>query len=249
MYKLAAIIVLFALVVACGGGDDLDFPDRQIKLPDLTQAGGVAGRILFHGNPPPQKTLRAPDAHCAQTGHVIPDETIVVTKGKLANVLVYVKTGLEGYTFPYEKSEFVIDQVGCVFRPHVAAVRSYQPLRFKNGDPIIHNVNLGSKKKNQGLVATITPGQGSILRQLRKPEIGINVTCDLHANMLMTIHVLDHPYFAVTGTDGSFIIKDLPPGQYQIAARHRTLGNQDRLIEVHAQEVIKDIDFTFTADN
>jgi hypothetical protein len=39
--------------------------------------------------------------------------------------------------------------------------------------------------------------------------------------------VVDHPFFAITGEDGSFSLKGLPPGQYTITAWHEKFGKQE----------------------
>ncbi|MEO8071524.1 MAG: carboxypeptidase-like regulatory domain-containing protein, partial [Acidobacteriota bacterium] len=58
--------------------------------------------------------------------------------------------------------------------------------------------------------------------------------------------VLDHPYFATTGTDGTFDIKTLPPGTYTIEAWHEKLGTSTQSVTIGDKET-KEITFTFKA--
>jgi len=138
----------------------------------------------------------------------------------------------------------VIDQTGCRFHPHVLALRTRQPIRVHNSDPLAHNINVGAKTQRGFLVSF--PGPGEVVRQLTKPELSIRTTCDLHANMLMYLHVLDHPFFAVTGPDGRFEIPDLPPGTYRLAARHEELGEQSRTLVIPESGRVEDFDFSYT---
>jgi hypothetical protein len=48
--------------------------------------------------------------------------------------------------------------------------------------------------------------------------------------------VMAHPFFAVTGGDGAFEIKGLPPGTYTLAAWHETLGTQTQTITIGDRE-------------
>ena len=54
------------------------------------------------------------------------------------------------------------------------------------------------------------------------------VKCDVHPWMGAFVHVLDHPFFSVTGDDGTFTISGLPPGNYTVTAWHETLGEQQQ---------------------
>ena len=53
-----------------------------------------------------------------------------------------------------------------------------------------------------------------------KPEIGLRVQCSVHRWMYANIHVLDHPFFAITDPDGKFTLKGLPPGNYEVTVWH-----------------------------
>ncbi len=67
--------------------------------------------------------------------------------------------------------------------------------------------------------------------------------CDVHFWMASYVHVLDHPYYAVTGDDGSFEIKDLPAGTYTVEVWHEKLGTQTAQVTVTDGET-KTADFT-----
>jgi galactose mutarotase-like enzyme len=70
--------------------------------------------------------------------------------------------------------------------------------------------------------------------------------CDVHGWMNAYVGIVAHPYFAVTGKDGKFDLKTLPPGTYTIEAWHEKLGTQEMKVTIGAKET-KDVSFTFKA--
>jgi hypothetical protein len=70
--------------------------------------------------------------------------------------------------------------------------------------------------------------------------------CDVHGWMNAYVGVLDHPYFAVTGKDGKFDLKTVPPGTYTIEAWHEKLGAMTQSVTLGPKET-KEITFTFKA--
>jgi plastocyanin len=244
----ASILVLFALA-GCGGEAkvELAYPPRAVKdfdpaLPKIA----VGGRVSYSGPVPERRRLPNADAWCSSAGRVLLDEQMIVGKdGGLANVFVHVKDGLyavEGpdrkqvpYVFDYEKTPAEMDQKACVFIPHVLGVQCYQPVKFLNDDPVAHNVNTLSSRQGQGFNLSMT-GQGRTdVRQLKKPELALKVTCDVHSNMLAYVHVVDHPFFGVTDTEGKWsFARPLPTGRYVIELVHEKLGKRELVIEVDA---------------
>jgi uncharacterized protein (DUF2141 family) len=87
-------------------------------------------------------------------------------------------------------------------------------------------------------------GDPPIARRFIKPEIMIRVKCNIHSWMHAFIGVLDHPYFAVSKDDGSFEIKNLPPGTYTIAVWQEKLGTQEQQVTV-APHGNAEANFTF----
>jgi hypothetical protein len=72
------------------------------------------------------------------------------------------------------------------------------------------------------------------------------VKCNQHAWMRAYVHVLNHPFYAVTGDEGSFEIKGLPPGNYEIEAMHEQYGAMTQTVEVAANQTAA-TEFTYKA--
>ena len=69
-------------------------------------------------------------------------------------------------------------------------------------------------------------------RSYKIPEIGIKVKCDVHPWMASYLHVVKHPFFAVTDADGNYEIKNVPPGEYELITWHETLKEGSTTVTV-----------------
>ena len=72
----------------------------------------------------------------------------------------------------------------------------------------------------------------------------IHVQCDVHPWMSGFIYVLDHPFFAVTGDNGSFEIGRLPSGTYTLVAWHERYGSIERQFTVDGVKPV-DVEFAY----
>lgn len=196
-------------------------------------AGDLSGKITFAGTAPAPAMLDTKsDPVCLKTHGTIPAEELVVGAGSsLQNVFIYVKAGLEGQTFAKPTEAVVLDQQGCQYRPHVLGAMADQKIDIVNSDETLHNVHPVPKDNREWNLAMPFKGQ-RVKKSFRKPEIGIHVTCNVHNWMSAYICVVDNPYYAVSGTDGSFTIKGLPDGDYTIAAWHEKLGEKSAKVTV-----------------
>jgi plastocyanin len=197
-------------------------------------AGVISGVVRFSGRKPRLKPIdMSSDPACVEAHHGQPyDESLVVgEKGVLANVFVYVKTGLEGKTFETPAQPATIDQRGCWFRPRVLGIQVGQTLKVANSDPVTHNIH-PLAQINREWNHSQGAGDPPISRRFLKPEIMIPVKCNIHSWMHAYIGVLDHPYFSVSGTDGTFEIRNVPPGDYVIEAWQEKLGSQRQTITI-----------------
>ena len=196
----------------------------------------VTGKVTLKGTPKPEITINmASDPKCGAL-HTKPVTTRHYVVGKdngLANVMVYVKSGLSGKSFPAPTDTPLLDQVGCEYIPYVMGVRTGQTFKVKNSDPTLHNVHAtpvpasGNKEFNfaQPIKDMVTE------KSFPNPEIALRFKCDVHPWMFAYVSVLDHPYFAVTDADGNFKITGLPPGKYTLAAHHVKTHRNDPGVE------------------
>lgn len=235
-----------------GDGSDLEYPSVTPKLPDTSQAGEIRGTATFQGVAPERRKLPTQDAYCGSQRAALDQphlsESVIVNDGKVENVFVYISKGLEAYTFDHDRSQVEIDQRLCVFIPHVLGVRRYQPVAFKTSDRTPHNVNTRTAKRGGNkIVYSMAPGSDPKIGQFKDAEIGIPVRCDMHSQMTMYIHVMDHPYFAVTGADGTFTLPDVPPGTYTLTAWHEQMGTRTAQVTVGAGGKAVN-DFSFKLD-
>ena len=175
------------------------------------------------------------------------DESMVVNpNGDLANAFIYIKSGLEGKTFEVPATPVTIDQRGCWFHPRVMGIQTGQTLKVTNSDPVTHNIH-PLAQINREWNHSQGAGDPPIARKFIKPEIMIRVKCNIHSWMHAFIGVVDHPYFAVTGEDGTFEMKNLPPGEYTIEAWQEKLGTQEQKITVTPSGKTE-INFTFKGE-
>jgi plastocyanin len=249
------VALVCALVLAeCSGTKPEAARTEAVPAPvyfkvDPATAGTVTGTIKFTGKKPARKAVdMSNDPACvsAHHGRAYDESEVVNANGTLANVFVYLKTGLEGKTFEVPATPVTIDQHGCWFIPRVLGIQVGQKLQVTNSDPVTHNIHPMAEVNREW---NHSQGQGDppLERKFLKPEILIPVKCNIHSWMHAMIGVTDNPYFAVTGSDGSFSLPNLPPGEYTIAAVHEMLGAQDRKVTVtaHGTSVA---DFTFKGE-
>lgn len=186
-------------------------------------AADITGKITLKGTPPPEKTIdMASDPKCGAL-HSTPMTTrhyVVDKDGGLANVFVYLKTGLEGKTFPAPAEAKLLDQVGCEYTPYVSGVMVDQKLKVKNSDPTLHNVHMMSKNNKEFNFAQPLKDQENE-KTFSAAEVLVKFKCDVHNWMFAYVGVMPHPFYAVTGKDGTFSIKNVPPGKYTIEAYHQ----------------------------
>jgi plastocyanin len=248
--KPASLFCLAAFLAACSG-TPAKKPESKAEPPpsyfkvDPATAGAVKGAIHFTGKKPARKKIdMSSDPACAAAHHgAAYDESLVVNpNGTLANAFVYIKSGLEGKTFETPRAPVTIDQRGCWFRPRVLGIQTGQTLEVTNSDPVTHNIH-PLAQVNREWNHSQGEGDAPLARKFIKPEVMIRVKCNIHSWMHAFIGVVDNPYFAVTGSDGAFAIRNVPPGDYVIGVWTETLGTQEQKVTVGPSG---EVDTTFT---
>ncbi|MGE3519833.1 MAG: carboxypeptidase regulatory-like domain-containing protein, partial [Vicinamibacterales bacterium] len=215
---------------------------------DSATAGEVKGRVTVDGTVPANEQIKMnADPICLRqaSGPQSMETYVVGPDGALGNVFVYVKDGLGNYTFPPPTEPAQIDQKECRYHPHVFGMRVGQPLEIVNSDPTLHNIH--AMAKNNREFNNGQPIQGmKTVHTFTAPEVMVPFKCDVHGWMNAYVGVLDHPYFAVTDTSGTFSLPSLPPGTYTVEAWHEKLGTTSQSVTLGPNET-KEISFTFKA--
>lgn len=255
---LTIALALVGLASACGKSDtpnrDGDTPSTATAYVPTGNEGTVTGVVSFNGAPPtPKKIDTSADPVCGQKDPNLSTEDTVVKDGKLANTFVYIKDGttadgkkIADLSWTTPSDAVALDQTGCHYRPHVLGVQTNQKLRITNSDPTQHNIH-PTPKNNPEWNQTQPNGAPPIEKTFARSEVLIPVKCNQHPWMKAYVGVLKHPYFAVTGEDGAFTLKDVPPGTYTVAAWKEggALGSEKTMqVTVPAKGSVK-ADFAF----
>ena len=210
-----------------------------------TTGASVRGVVRFQGKASAPKAINmAADPSCSKL-HPTPvmwQDIMVNGQGGLQNVVVFVSDGLGDRTFDPPAEPAVVDQKGCVYQPHVLAVRANQKLDLVNDDATAHNIH-PQPTNNREWNKAEPPGT-KMEDSFAREEVAIPVKCNIHPWMKGYIAVFKHPYFAVTGKDGTFDLTNLPPGTYTLKAWHEKLGTSVQTVTIGPNET-KDISFVF----
>lgn len=243
--NLRPLLPLLLLVACDGSGSSNTGPKIVVKLPDPATAGTIRGKVLFKGTPPANPKLPVGgNAECNALHSTAPlDEVVLVKDGRLQNVFVYVKGGLDGYTFDYPREAVTMSNQKCIYAPRVVGAQLHQPIKFVNDDPTDHNVH--GFPKNDPFNFTLRGKGAWEVRTARAEEVMVPVKCDLHAWMKGFVGVLPHPFFKVTGEDGQFELAGLPPGEIELEAWHEKYGVKSRKVKLDPKGTA-DVEFEFS---
>jgi hypothetical protein len=224
----AAVFVMDARPVAQGGGP----------------TGTIRGHVKLMGEAPGNAVIRMgrdPKCNEMNRGKLVVQELVAASKdGSLGNV--FVKLDGNFPQTPVPTTPVVIDQSGCIYHPRVIGARVGQTLEVKNDDNLMHNIHSITTKSNA--FNTSQPKAGMMFMYKLKDEEMLHLLCDIHSWMTAYVGIVAHPYFAVTGQDGSFEIRNVPAGTRTISFWHEVYGTQTRMVTVKPGAVAT-VDFSY----
>ena len=252
---IAAGLACALTLAGCGGGDK-PAPKSDAAatpaaggagaVPDEANGATITGKVIFDGTKPAPKTLDMSAVPACMNAHKTPaksEEVVVNDNGTVKNAFVWIKSGLPANTtWQVPSTAVTLTQEGCMYTPHVIGVMAGQNVDIKNSDPTNHNIH-PMPANNPDFNQSQPPGSGAIDHSFAREEVLVPVKCNIHPCMRAYIGVVSNPFFAVTGDDGTFTIKGLPPGTYTIEVVHEKYGPQDQQITVGAKDS-KTQDFT-----
>ena len=173
--------------------------------------GVIRGVVRFDGTPPKRSEIKISAAGCNHETGTVLKENLVVNDGLVQFAYVYVSGGLKDQEFEAPKEPVILDQVGCMYTPHVVCIQTGQPLHVRNSDSTLHNVNWPGGNKMQ------PAGSEPLEITYERDSVGVMYRCDIHPWMSAFLCVAEHPYHQVTGFDGGFTLPGIAPGEYQLS--------------------------------
>lgn len=220
----------FALGLTCAllaGCDDKSLPPTSsLPAPTFGNAS-ISGQVRFLGTPPELKIIDT--SKCHPDAKPVLEESIVVGANQgLKDVIVYVvdAPASDGSAQPMLK----LDQLNCVYSPHVLPIQVNQKLELVNSDPTFHNTHWVSERNGDSNIGIKAGGAPNVV-SFSAPEF-VRVRCDVHPWMEAWVGVLNHPFFTSTSRDGTFKIDKVPPGEHKLRAWHPLLGEREATIAV-----------------
>ena len=216
-----------------------------------TQWGTLKGRFVYDGKAPapvaiPKVSENADAPVCCAGGCPMDNSLLVGPSGGLANVVVYLRTKKTSNIPIHPDSEkdvaetVELDNLKCMFHPHMLVMRTSQTLDIKNSDTVGHNTNIQPIKAVNGATSQMISPSGALKYKFKVAEyIPVVAACNIHPWMKAYILPRDDPYATVSAADGTFEIKNVPAGselEFQLwHERPGYLGN----IEVNGNKLAR----------
>jgi hypothetical protein len=216
----------------------------------------IIGRVTLRGTPPPERAIAlnsTPSCPALQTNPPTTQDFIVGTNGEFANVFVSLAGRVNTQPSAASLTNRVLTLAECKMTPLLSGALTTQALRFSNRSAEDHTVKITMTNypASQNLPASynvnLYPGVTRNSPTIRRPEDFISIECAQHPWEFAYVCVVENPFFAVSDTNGGFVIPNVPTGKYLINARHLRLSGPNSL----SREVIVKadqptvLDFTF----
>jgi plastocyanin len=231
------------LVAACDGVPERGRPPVEVTTTTRPRAydarrsgptgtGVVAGVVRLNG-PPPERSVIVVDRDLGVCGAPPPppEDLVLGATGGVKGAVVWVAS-LTGPPPAIPSKPPVIEERGCRFVPHVLLLPAGGTVEFRNGDGILHHVHTHSIRNSpfERAQSLVRP---NMQERFDVPEI-VGITCDAHPWMRAWLVVQAHRFYALTGTDGTFRLGDVPAGPQQITVWHERLGTHTESVTIDA---------------
>jgi hypothetical protein len=223
-------------LLGVSGAPPATLPADAYDAVQVADGGTIQGKVTFTGTPPPKKkVIPTKDREACGSSPRDVDQIVLGGDKAVQEAVVYLQKVEKGKAWEKAAKPPEINNVKCDFQPHVQ-VMPVGDLDIVNSDPVLHNTHGFLDKLTVFNVALPNKDQ-RIKRPLKKSGL-VRVECDAHGWMLGWIFVAENPYYAVTGKDGSFTLKDVPPGSYTLVAWQEFTGPVEVAVTVKAKEVV-----------
>src|ERR1035437_6469782 len=231
---IGAVLAASLTLAGCGGEKPAETAKTDapaaaggaLSTPDEANGGTITGKVAFTGEKPKMATLdMSANPACERAHKGAPqksEEVVVNDNGTLKNTFVWVKSGLPAdKQWAVPTTAVTLDQNGCMYKPRVIGLMTGQNFQIITSDPTNHNIH-PQPQVNPDWNESQSPGQAPLTKSFARQEVMI----------------------PVTGDDGTFTIKGLPPGTYVIQTVHEKYGTMEQTVTVGAKES-KTVDFSY----
>ncbi|HTE41208.1 MAG TPA: methylamine utilization protein [Steroidobacteraceae bacterium] len=135
----------------------------------------------------------------------------------IGDVIVYAVPKPGSVAGAAKSTKAIVDQRDKEFVPLVSVVRVGTSVEFPNSDNIRHQVYSFSPAKVFNL--KLYSGRPSSPVTFDRPGV-VTLGCNIHDQMIAWVLIVDSPWYAKVGTNGSVTLKDLPAGDFTLHAWH-----------------------------
>jgi hypothetical protein len=245
--RLSFLLSLCLIVSACTSKQSSPEPVATI---DSLNGAAITGIVKLAGEYPADQCVMCSDTTCHQA--MVTQQHWLVKDGCIANAFIYIKDGLGNKVYVAPSTAAVLDQKGCLYKPHVMGMVVGQTLKVLNSDSTLHNVKLISASASECFNRLFPQGMAPMTQKMNVPGVMKKISCDVHSWMNSYVGVLPHPFFAVSDASGHYEIKGIPPGDYTLELWHEsTKGSDDAIVQSQKITVVpkdsKAVDFTISA--
>lgn len=200
----------------------------------VADGGAIKGKVVFKGTVPMKTVLPTKDKDTC--GGPRKDPLVIVgSGGEVKDAVIYLKEVAKGKEWVKPKKSEITNHK-CIFEPHVQAI-PVGMIDVVNADPVLHNTH-GYYGTNTAFNVALPIQGGHVTKPLRRPGL-VRVDCDAHGWMEGWIYVVDNPYYAITGADGTFSITDVPPGSYTLVVWQEHAGASEMPVTVKPKETVQ----------
>ena len=208
-------------------------PASPYRVVPVAAGGSIRGMVQAGRDPIPDTVTATPETHpgCApRNGGSLPG-----AGAKLGGAIVWVTDARQGRGFPAARRlELTSDD--CLLTPKTLVVFIGATLNFGTNDAALHHHRFINVETGETDAVAPFNDSGEVIPfdRLFRKTAQYDVVCELHPWSRASVIVLDHPYYSVTGADGSFAMDGLLPGTYRVRAWHPSYGLADGTVTVAA---------------